>query len=312
MRNSNMKNILFLNHRQKQCGVYQYGYRSAMILEKSEKYNFIYCEIESESELLQSIETHNPGAIIYNYVSATMGWLNKDILLKFKNILHYGIYHEGTEDLNGGFDKYIMIDSTFADSGNRFSIPRPLFEGYETTSHLPSIPTIGSFGFGFNNKGFEKLVKLVNKEFDEAIIRLHIPFAFYGDSDGAISKSIASACESHVTKPNIKLVITHDFLSDEQVLDFLSGNTINAFLYDDMVGRGLSSVIDYALSVRRPIAITRSHMFRHISNANPSICIDNTSLHEIMKRNGDELKPYSDWHSNSNLIAKYEQILGKG
>lgn len=306
-----MKNILFLNHRQKQCGVYQYGYRSAKILKKSQKYNFIYCEIENEFELLQSIEAFNPDAIIYNYVSATMGWLNKDILHKFKNIYHYGIYHEGTEDLNGGFDKYIVTDSTFMDSGNRFSIPRPLFEGYEKTNPIPSIPTIGSFGFGFNNKGFEKLVKLVNKEFDEAIIRLHIPFAFYGDADGAVSKSIASACESYVTKPNIKLVITHDFLSDEKVLEFLSGNSINAFLYDEMIGRGLSSVIDYALSVRRPIAITRSYMFRHISNARPSICIDNTSLREIMNRNGDELRSYSDWHSNANLIAKYEQIIDR-
>lgn len=304
-----MKNILFLNHKQKQCGVYQYGYRSAMILKKSRKYNFIYCEIENETELVQSIEAHNPSAIIYNYVSATMGWLNKDILLNFKNIPHYGIYHEGNEHLNGAFDKYIIIDSTFVDSDKRYSIPRPLFEGYQTTNIIPSIPTIGSFGFGFHNKGFENLVKLVNKEFDEAIIRLHIPSAFYGDASGDIYKSIAYACQSHITKPGINLSITHDFLTDHQVLEFLSGNTVNAFLYDNMVGRGLSSVIDYALSVRRPIAITNSYMFRHISNANPSICIEKVSLHEIMNRSGEELNQYRDIYSNEKFIAKYEQIM---
>lgn len=304
-----MNNIIFLNHKQRQCGVYQYGYRSARILKKSEKFNFIYCEVESESELIEFISMHKPIAIIYNYVPATMGWLNADTLLKFKGIDHCCIHHEGGDPMNGAFDKYIMTDSTFSDSGNKFGIPRPLFEDYHSTIQLPSIPTIGSFGFGFNNKGFEKLVKLVNKEFDEAIIRLHIPFAFYGDADGGIAMSIAKACQSHITKPNVKLVITHDFLSDEEVLEFLSGNSVNAFLYDEMIGRGLSSVIDYALSIHRPLAITRSYMFRHISNANPSICIDNTSLREIMTRNGNELKPYRDWHSNANLVAKYELIM---
>lgn len=269
-----MNNIIFLNHKQRQCGVYQYGRRTAAILAKSKKYNFIYCEATGESELEEFVSTYKPIAIIYNYVSATMGWLRKNTFIKLKGIAHYCIHHEGGDPLNGAFDKYIMTDSTFSDLGNKFSIPRPLFEDYHSTIQSPSIPTIGSFGFGFNNKGFEKLVKLVNKEFDEAKIRLHIPFAFYGDADGSIAKSIANACQMHITKPRISLQVTHDFLTDEQVLDFLSGNTLNAFLYDEMIGRGLSSVIDYALSIRRPIAITRSHMFRHIYGTSPSICVE--------------------------------------
>lgn len=306
-----MKNIIFLNHRQKQCGVYQYGYRSAMILKKSDKYNFTYCEVEGESELDAAIALHNPAAVIYNYVSATMGWLSKRTFFKFPNITHYGIFHEGNEHLNGAFDKYIVIDSTFVDTDNKFGIPRPLFEGFTSERKENAIPVIGSFGFGFGNKGFERLVTLVNSQFDEAEIRIHMPSAFYGDASGHLSRSIANSCRKHITKSGVKLSITHDFLSDDQVLEFLAGNTINAFLYDEMVGRGLSSVIDYALSVNRPIAITNSYMFRHISDANPSICIEKASLQEIISRNGEELNRYREWHSNANFIAKYELIMDK-
>lgn len=43
-------NILFFNHKQQQCGVQQYGKRCGKILNKSNNFNFIYMEIESEQE----------------------------------------------------------------------------------------------------------------------------------------------------------------------------------------------------------------------------------------------------------------------
>ena len=38
-------------------------------------------------------------------------------------------------------------------------------------------------------------------------------------------------------------------------LYFLKSNSMNIFLYDTMVGRGTSSVIDYALSVNTPCLV---------------------------------------------------------
>ena len=35
-------------------------------------------------------------------------------------------------------------------------------------------------------------------------------------------------------------------------------------MYDSMVGRGISSTIDYALSVKKPLGISDSYMFRNI------------------------------------------------
>ena len=39
------------------------------------------------------------------------------------------------------------------------------------------------------NKGFEKLCKTVNDQFDNAIISLHIPFSHYCDTDGNQAKN---------------------------------------------------------------------------------------------------------------------------
>lgn len=306
-----MNTVLFLNHRQRQCGVYQYGFRSASILQKSKKYNFLYCEIESESAFMELIRIHNPSAIIYNYHPLTMSWVNGRLIKRHPNTIHLGIHHEGQWTEKVGFDHYIMTDCTFVDSSNRHSVPRPLFENKNIVYAVYPIPTIGSFGFGFYNKGFERIVRMVNDQFDTALIRLHIPFAHYGDADGYQAKSIAKICRSQISNPNIRLEITHDFFTDEQLLHFLAGNWVNAFLYDEMPGRGLSSVIDYALSVGKRIAITNTNMFRHISKTIPSICVENTSLKDIIGRDGSELDQYGNIWSNENFISKYESIMDK-
>jgi hypothetical protein len=60
-------------------------------------------------------------------------------------------------------------------------------------------------------------------------------------------------CFQKNIKPGILLLITHDFFSTNEILTFLQSNTMNIFLYDQMHGRGISSAIDYAISVKKPI-----------------------------------------------------------
>lgn len=304
-----MKTILFLNHKQKQCGVYQYGRRSADILKKAKQFNFVYCEVESRGEYEQFISKNNPEGIIYNYHPLTMGWLGKDILEKTPHIIHYGLHHEGS--ITVSFKYNLMVDSTYIDNDNNFSIPRPLFENSPKNNEESTIPIISSFGFGFGNKGFGSIVKLINEQFDEAIIRLHIPFAFYGDSEGKSVQNIHPGCYNEIKKEGIQLQISTEFKSDTELLEFLSSSTINVFLYHEMKGRGLSSVIDYALSVDRPIAITKTDMFRHIYHTQPSICIEDKTIPEIIKSGGESLIPYRQMWSNKNFINKYEKIISK-
>ena len=79
-------NVLFLNHKKKQCGVYQYGLRIYNILKLTKDINYEYYELDCVEEYNYITSKNNYYAIIYNYHVATMSWLNannirKDILL---------------------------------------------------------------------------------------------------------------------------------------------------------------------------------------------------------------------------------------
>ena len=146
----------------------------------------------------------------------------------------------------------------------------------------PSIFTIGSFGFATAGKGFDRLCELVNAQFDEALIRINIPFH---DIPSMVPReqldSVVTACQNKITKTNVQLEMTHNFFSEDELLAFLSQNTINAFLYEGGADRGLSSCTDYALASGRPIAISRTPMFRHLHGINPSICVEDRTLRAI-------------------------------
>ena len=36
-----------------------------------------------------------------------------------------------------------------------------------------------------------------------------------------------------IIKPGVKLIVTHDYMDNKSMLDFLAKNTINVFLYED-------------------------------------------------------------------------------
>lgn len=297
-----MANILFVNSSETHCGVHQFGKRSYEIIQESQKYLFPY--VTSLEMFWPTYEQYKPAAVIFNYYPITMPWVNHSFLAKI-SVPTFALYHE--IELTG-FNYYIHLDPTFFEQDNHFTTGRPLFE-YHKTWTLPTIPVIGSFGFGFGNKGFEKIVRQVQEEFDEAIIRFHIPFAKFGDENGLSAKTIANNCRELIHKPAIRIEISHHFMDDNDLLDFLAQNTINCFFFDNMYGRGISSSTDYALSVKRPIAITNNWMHRHLRNAVPTITTDNASLKWIIANGNKPLEPYQRLWSNENLIKDYERIL---
>ncbi|MEQ1554332.1 MAG: methyltransferase domain-containing protein, partial [Ferruginibacter sp.] len=129
------------------------------------------------------------------------------------------------------------------------------------------------------------------------------------DVDNENAKAISNNCKALIKKEGIKLELTHDFLEEKELLDFLAKNDINVFLYKDKDGRGISSVIDYALAVKKPIAVSNSPMFRHIIANNPTICITNFSLKEILKKGFQPLESVAtDW-DKTNILWEYERIL---
>ena len=312
--------VLFLNHTKQQCGVYQYGKRLYDVLKKTVGINYIYYEIDNEKDYIKSI-LDNEGSIhsiIYNYHAYTMSWLNNtNIQKKIKNI---GIPHESSESL---FDIVLNIDPMCTEVNNKYSIPRPIFEKIDELleNYNPSNqsiknfieyskegkPIFGSFGFGFLNKGFHKIIEIINQQFDSAIIKLVIPIAYFDPNSEITPLKMKNLCESINRKPDIELMITHDFFSTEELLLFLKSNTMNLFLYDFMKGRGISSVIDYALSVKKPFGISDSYMFRNIYS--DEICLYKTSMNECMKKFPKYSENFLNEYSNNNIINKFTGIL---
>ena len=173
------------------------------------------------------------------------------------------------------------------------------------------MPTIGSFGFGLEGKGFERVIETVQREFDHAHIRLHIPFSPIMDPTGSFAAETRRRCEQLINKPGIRLSLSHEFLDQSQMLEFLAGNTLNAFFYDQYRNRGLSSSTDYALAVGRPVALTRSEMFRHFSAAGVDVYMEETSLHQIMARGFAPLEPLQRLWSEENLARDYEKAVSR-
>lgn len=306
------KNVLFINHPEKECGVHQFGENVFGAINKSQVFNFIYCECNSADSLKNYINTEQPSAIIYNYYPSTMPWLNTGITRGIK-IPHIGIIHEVTQQrVNQAnktlFDFHIAPDPTILITNPIVFKTGRLIPFFKGTLQYPEIPVIGSFGFGTKGKGYTHIIEVVQKEFDQALIRFNIPFARFGDANGQGAKAYARSCQELITKPGIKLSITHDFLSQEEVLDFLSQNTINCFFYEQNNNRGISSVTDLALAVDKPIAITKSYMFRNIYSTTPSICIEDQSLHTIIKNGTSPLKAFKEEWTPENLCWDYERI----
>lgn len=304
-------NILFINSTKKQCGVYQYGLRLYDILKPGFP-NLEYIELENGNDYLITITKKSYCVIIYNYHAATLPWLPSVMQKQVKNI---GLIHDSN---NFNFDITIEI----CPDDSLFSIPRPIFENIdEVDEYTPSfskvkdfidfkdenVPIFGSFGFGFDNKGFHKIVNLINKNYDHAIIKFVIPLADFDSNAQSTTSTTYQKCLAENVKPGIKLLITHDFFSTIDVLKFLRSNTMNIFLYDDLQGRGPSSVIDYAISVKRPLGISNSFMFRHFYS--DQIDFGKTPLNDVMANSVAYCDKFLNKYSHKNMILKFYSIL---
>jgi hypothetical protein len=310
-----MKKILFVSRQAERCGVADYGRRVNSILEQSKLFNVYWREINTADDYETVFSEVNPDLVLYNYYPVILPFITNEFIASKRNIPHIVLYHE----VGIAFTPtaVIDVDSTLIDNieHNHFSIPRPLFDKFmnDETPTNNDIVTIGTFGFGFRDKNFPKLAQLVCEQFDTAIIRINTPFATFGDNDGTSARTEINKMQDVINQSgkNIILDVNHDFLEHDDLLNFLRKNDINIFMYEPFNERSLSGSIDYALSARRPIGISRSWMFRHINWVKPSIFVDELSIQEIINNGIEPLKPIYEIHSAVNLLKKYEYILTK-
>ena len=308
-------NILIVNHTEKQCGVYQYGKRIGSILENSTNHKFVYLEMNSHQDLDDKIDEYNPHSIIYNWTGGTMSWVTPQTvdILRQKNIKQLLLVHN-TWNYSKFFDAYLHQHPYWKDIDNvNFAIPRPLpFYVKKKYERKNNYIRIGSFGFGLVNKHFDEVCRIVNEQFKDQNVELnlHLTSGTFAGSNQNIHL-VSQLCHQNITSSNIILNITTDFISDENLLYFLGGNDLNIFFYENYHEyNGISSVIDYALSVQKPIAINKSSMYQHILDVTPSICVEDNSLVTIMKNGFTPLQEKYDSWTNDKFIHTLETIIG--
>jgi len=297
-----MDTVLILNNTFKECGCHSYGERINELLQKSEKYNFIYLEADSLEQVLESIKKNNVKICLINYHADTMFWLD---LSKIK-CPKIAIPHEFP---HSGFDHVVSLITKEQESDTVSHISRPLLE-YPINHKKNDVITIGSCGFGFSNKNFDKLCEIVNYCYDEAVINLHITDC-WSTKRYKQAEMLKSHCMAKITKPKITLNVTTEYVSDEELVTFLSKNDINIFLYDLQPERGQASILDYAISAGRPIGLSNSYMFHHLGEFYDNMNLSKNSIEKIIVNgNSDILKLQEKW-SNKNFIKDIENIIQK-
>jgi hypothetical protein len=177
---------LFLNTSKAKCSIYESGKMCYEALTHSEDYSLNYIEI---SETTTNISA-DYDFYIFNYHKFTMGWLNTKLLKKLKGfkatlVLEVEPNNPFIYCSKNDFDAYLVLDPSLQTiETNVYIFPRPLeLKKYKSTYADKKIPEIGTFGFATHGKGFDKVIKAVNEEFEEAIIKINIPIGDYVPND---------------------------------------------------------------------------------------------------------------------------------
>tara|TARA_R110000824_G_scaffold34372_1_gene109193 strand:+ start:3127 stop:4056 length:930 start_codon:yes stop_codon:yes gene_type:complete len=307
------KTVLVTNHKDQACGVYQYGKRVGHILQKhsNDRLKYVYVECGSKGEYLKYIGEIQPDIAIHNYLDITMPWFDQECFnrLRLKDCPQGLIVHN--VGYSPVFDFYLHQHPFYPSNDINFNILRPLFNfDLPEATKEPRPPVIGTFGFGFKVKECERIVRLVNEQFDEATIRMHLTESKFCPNVQE-RLDVQEKCRREITKEGIKIEFSSEFLSDEAVVRFLNGNDLNVFLYKHWPSyNGVSSVIDYALSAQKPFAVNKSNMFAHVNNLEPSICVEDHSLKEIMDRGFEPVSHLHKAWQPSKFADHINNILG--
>lgn len=299
------KKIIFFNRRNNQCGVHQYGVDTFDSIVKSSKYNFTYKAIDNYNDIESEFGKFD--AYIYNYHPGTMDFL--DVHQTRSDLVNVAIMHELYEEDYDNvsmdfFDFYIMGDPTLQTvRADLFGVPRNIVPAQLEAPHN-LVPTIGTYGYANKHKRYDLIIKEVEREFNEAIIRINCP---KGDFVFRDLSELESSLASSITKPGIKLHFTSNYMTKDETIKFLAQNDINLFFIETT--RGVASSLDYALAAQRPIAITNSAMFRHLLAYNLPVTIEDNSLRLIIE-NGIKIfdRIYQDW-SEESFIKRYNEIF---
>ena len=272
-----MTKVLYVNHGLgAHCGVYDFGKRQFNHLAKSSLLDAVYAECNSADEYASIYAIHQPSIVFFNYMQLVMPWVSKDSISGFpaKRVVVQHLFDPTSitaimNGYSGLFDYMICNDPTLKTSDNRiFPVGRTIHAGKSVDTQLSDGEIrIGSFGFGLPHKNFHIIMREINKHFDNAVFNLHMTVGtFTGDYTDGIIQSILR----EITKPNIRFNHTSDYVSEEEIVEMLASNDINALFYElPPSNAGISSSADYLIASGKPMLLSDCALFRHIDESVP-------------------------------------------
>lgn len=303
-----MIKVLFINSKKAQCSIWESGYMAYSALQKYSSYSISYMEISEDSMVLPA----NFDIYLFNYQNNTMKWLDLTSIVKIPKPKGTLVLEVLPQDAmvrcpDNVFDFYMVLDPTFIEKESYFTFPRPLEEYVPSPRYAKSkIPIIGSFGFGTSGKGFNKVVEAVNKEFDNAVVRLNIPYGDFVKNAREAAINMGEECKA-LAKPGIEVIVTHDYMSKQELVNWCAENTLNCFLYERPRIPGLAATTDQAVLSGRPLAVSGDYTFRHLHQYLKPY--PQCSLRESIEMSEDVVeKIANDWHPKK-FALKFDEML---
>jgi hypothetical protein len=126
------------------------------------------------------------------------------------------------------------------------------------------------------------------------------------DINNHLKNETLKLCENMLNNKN-EFIITDHYMSNYELLEWLNESSVNCFYYDKKPSKGISSVIDYALSVDVPIAVTNCNMMRHIFC--DEISIEKNKITDIISGGCSPLLEHKLKWSNENFINNFDKIM---
>lgn len=270
-----MKTILFVSHDAgTACGGYQFGRRWFNSLRDSDKYRWVCEDVHDLDGFDATYQRWQPSAIVFNFIPIAMGWvaqLNHGVegrypvpRITMEHNWSVGLLPQMLTNHYPTFTHLMYSDPTFSvDDSRIFNFTRPLPPSPGPVHMDPNEEVrIGSFGLALPHKNFPLLVQEVNRCFDNAVINFHMTEPTFGPPQ---LDQIMAECRAQITKTGISIHHTSDFAPDEEVVQRLSENHINALFYRvPDHNSGLSSSTDFFVAAQRPMLFTSCAVFNHV------------------------------------------------
>lgn len=295
---------LFVNYGEDACGVHQYGLNLFAVLVPSSWVDWVYCSPKNYDEYALLVTREKPDVIVFNWQDGQGGFISRN--LNFTHIKKCLVFHDGgTGETN--FNAILFSDPTMTPTPGWHSIGRPIPTS-QSLNPIDKLVTIGVHGFRGAQAAW--VVAQVIKEFEYAQVRLSLPFSFYCDAAGGEALGMAEHCRNMVKGTGISVDVHHEFKEQDNLIEWLAGNTINCYFRDpSQHWRGVSSAPDCALAARRPLAVNKCSAFRHLHSTTPSICIEDSSLKDIISIGLTPLVPLYEKWSAENVRNEVDNIV---